>query len=340
MPPRIVVLCHVEPGTVQGHTIIPGFERTEGIVRGLPRVLEFADRLQVPMGLALTPQALQLTDVDLTGHDAGLHIHPLDPILSKRLAGQLRPSQDCLGRYAPAEQALLIAAGRQTFEERTGRSPRLFVAGRWSEDTTTAALLRQEGFTHDASALPGYLSRCADWSRLPRLAQPYSPAAEDYQKRGAEPFVYIPVYQGLWGHHLTPETLLDLGASYFKAALHEARVGGADVVHIYFHSPLALDPAAMAAFAEVLEYARDVLGFSCVRPTSLRPSVQARSRPFPLAYWARIDLTLIKSLAGRGQLGLRIKGTRPAPMDWDGISPAGEGDTAPRDPTEDRPLAP
>ena len=321
MPPKIVILCHVEPGTVRGRSILPGFERTEGITRGLPGVVEFADRLGIPMGLALTPQALRLADIDLAGHDAGLHIHPMDPVLSERVSGQVRTSHDCLGRYAPAEQALLITAGRELFEERMGRSPRLFVAGRWSEDAATGALLRKEGFTHDGSALPGYRSPCADWSRLPRLAQPYSPAPEDYQARGSEPYVYLPVYQGLWGDHLTPETLRDLGVSHFKAAFKEALVGAADIVHIYFHSPLALDPVAMTGFAEVLEYARDGLHLSFVPPTSAVAGAQPRSRPFPPAYWARMDLTMMKSLAGRGRLGRRILGARPGRLDWEGTHP-------------------
>jgi len=318
----------VEPGTIQGRTIIPGFQRTEGIIRGLPLVLEFADQLNVPMGLALTPQALQLTDLDLAGHDVGLHVHPLDPVLSKRVAGQVQPRHDWLGRYQPVEQAHLIAAGRQIFEERIGRSPRLFVAGCWSEDANTALILRQEGFTHDGSALTGYYSRCADWSRLPRLAQPYSPTADDYQGRGSEPYVYLPVYQGLWGHHLTPELLRDLGVSYFKAAFKEALLGAAEVVHIYFHSPLALDPRGMAAFAEVLAYAREDLGLSFVLPTTLRASIQPRSRPFPLAYWARIDLNLIKSFAGRGELGRRLRHAGSTPLEWD-VTTTAEGSKPP-----------
>ncbi|HYM39214.1 MAG TPA: hypothetical protein VEY12_03575 [Thermoplasmata archaeon] len=320
VPLQAILLCHVEPGSIQGRTVVYGFERTEGIVQGLPRILEFADRLGVPMGLAMTPQALQLTDLDLAGHDVGLHIHPQDPVLSKRVMGQLRPSHDGLGRYPPADQARLIAASREIFEERTGRSPRLFVAGRWSEDAATAALLRREGFTHDGSALPGHRSPYADWSRLPRLAQPYSPSADDYQVRGSEPYVYLPVYQGLWGHHLTPEILLDVGASYFRAALDEARVGGADVVHMYLHSPLGLDSRAMAAFEEIIGYVREDLGLSFVLPTSLRPSVQPRSRPFPPAYWARMGITMMKSFAGRGELGRRLMGAGPSGTDWDGAT--------------------
>ena len=324
MPPKVVVLCHVEPGTVRGHTVEYGFDRTEGIVRALPTILEFADRLHISMGLALTPQALRLADVDLNGHEVGLHLHPLDPVLSERLVGRVRPRHDCLARYPQAEQAQLVAASRRIFEERMGRAPRLFVAGRWSEDAATAAVLRGEGFTHDGSAFPGYHSPCADWSRLPRLTQPYSPSADDYQARGSEPCVYLPVYRGLWGHPFTPEVVHDLGVSYFKAALDEARVGNADVVHIYFHSPMALDPRAMAQFEEILRYAREVLRLPFVVTSSLRPSVRSRSRPFPPANWARIDRTLIKSFLGRGELGRKLLDVPEVDPDWDGTGTAAD----------------
>jgi hypothetical protein len=312
----------VEPGGVQGHTILPGFDRTEGIARGLPAVLEFADGLGLPLGLALTPQALRLLDFDLAGHDVGLHLHPQDPVLSRAVAGVVSTTHDCLGRYRPEDQARLLAASREIFETRMGRPPRLFVAGRWSEDAATGALLRKEGFTHDASALPGHRSPCADWSRVPRLAQPYAPAADDYQARGSEPLVQIPVFQGLWGHHFTPETVFDLGVAYFEAALHEAKVGGADVVHTYLHSPLGLHPPSLSAFQAILEFAQDRLGLAFVRPTNVVPSSRPRSRPFPPAYWARMDLTLAKSLASREHFARRSTGTQAAESAGGGVPPA------------------
>ncbi len=312
MAPKIVVMCHVEPGTVRGGTILYDSRHEEGITSALERIVEFADRLGVPMGFALTPQALAISQVDLDGHDVGLHLHPMDPVLAKRVRDRVRVDHDGLARYAPKAQTILIHEGRLAFEEARGHAPRLFVAGRWSEDTATAALLRQEGFTYDGSALPGFRSQYSDWSRLPRLAQPYAPATEDYQARGSEPYVYLPVYQGLWGHHLTPERLIDLGVSYFKAALKEAQLGLAEVVHLYFHSPIALDARVMEGFAEVLEYARGSLRLSFVRPTTVTPSARPRSRPFPPIYWARFGPTLLKSFVGGSEVGRRIMGANRA----------------------------
>ncbi len=322
MPPKLVVMCHVEPGTVRDGSILFDFGRPEGIEPALRSVAEFADQHGIRMGFVMTPQALSLSQTDLAGHDVGLHLHPMDPILVSRLRDRMRLGRDCLGRYSPPDQARLLDEARHVYEDALGRSPRLFVAGRWSENAATAALLREQGFTHDCSPLPGCRSSCVDWSRVERLSQPYAPQEDDYQVPGSTDFVYIPVSVGLWGHYLTPEKILPLGVSYFKAALKEAQVGGADVVHVFFHSPLALNPVPMEAFGQMLDYARDVLHMPSVLPTTVRPSEKRRSRPFPPAYWARVDLTLMKSFAGRRTFGQKIMGNHvPGPADEE---PGGE----------------
>lgn len=304
---KIVILCHVEPGIVVDRTIHFGFEKTEGIAKTMPSLVEFADLHGVPMGFVLTAISHDWIDVDLDGHDVGIHLHPRDPVLDRHLGGRVHLDHDCLGRYSEEDQRVFLDAACEIYRDAVGRDPKLFVAGRWSENAATTRLLSEAGFTHDASALPGYHTECADWSGVPRLAQPFADPgipAPDARER----ITFLPVYEGLWGHHLTPETIRDLGVSYFKAALQEAHVGGADVVHLYLHSPLALDPVAMDAFGEVLDYADGLPDTEVVRPTSLAPSVRTRSRPFPPAYLARMDWTFLKSLGGRGMMGRSIRG--------------------------------
>lgn len=315
MPLKVVILCHVEPGTVVDRTIQYDFDHAEGISETLPRIAEFADRHGVPMGFLLTAISHRLADTDLHGHDVGIHLHPRDPTLEAHLDGSVPLDHDCLARYSEEGQRKLIAAALEVFEQGTGRRPRLFVSGRWSENAATVRLLVEAGFTHDGSVLPGLRSSCADWSRVPRLAQPYAPDAQDHQRRGSAPLTYIPVCQGLWGHHLTPETIRVLGPAYFRAALQEAQVGGAEVVHIFFHSPLALDLEAMETFGRVLDDLHGLPGIEFALPTSLRPSERARARPFPPAYFAHFDWTLMKSFAGRGELGRRLRGGVTVPHD-------------------------
>ena len=330
MSVKLVVMCHVEPGTLHDGTIAYDFSHTEGIVPALDRIVAFANRFEVPMGFAMTPQALALARVDFSGHEVGVHLHPMDPALAKRVGDRVRLVHDCLGRYSPEDQAVLLHAAKEAFEEAIGRPPRLFVAGRWSEASATSSLLSREGFTHDASALPGLHSPCADWSRLPRLAQPYRPDARDRQRSGSVPLLYIPVSRGLWGDYMTPERLRDLGPSYFKAALKEAQVGGADVIQFFLHSPLGLDPTVLKAFGEVLRFARENLGIPAVLPTELSASPHARARPFPPAYLAWFDWKVAKSFVGRSDLGRRIMEVSAEQEDASGGDPK-------RDPGAQRP---
>ena len=321
MPLKLVIVCHVEPGILQDGKIVYRFDRPEGIVQAIPRILEFADRWEVPMGLALTPQALTLSDSAFDGHEPGVHLHPFDPVLVERVADRLHVRHDCLGQYTPEEQSVLLHEAREVYEEVLGRSPRLFVAGRWSEDAATPGLVSKEGFTHDASVLPGHRTPCADWSRIPRLAQPYHPSAEDRQRRGSEPLLYVPVGRGLWHDYMSPERIRALGRSYFEAALKEAQVGGADVLHFYFHSPLGLDTQSMEAFGDVLAYAHDVIRVTPVLPTALAPSPHFEARPFPPAYLARLDWQLAKSLVGRNGLGRRMMRVQEGTPNREGLPP-------------------
>ncbi len=275
----------------------------------LPRIVDFADKYRLPMTFAMTPAALRVNETDLSGHEVGVHLHPQDALLQKRLGPKMVLSSDCLAGYPEKDQSTLIETAKEVFEDIEGGSPRTFVAGRWSENNTTMKLLCDAGFRFDGSPLPGHLSDCADWTRIPRLAQPFCPSLEDCQARGSMNFLYIPVYQGLWNHYLTPENIHLLGASYFKAALKEALIGGAEVVHMFFHSPMAIDSFFLSEFTTVVEYAQDDLGVQFVLPSSLRPSDRPLSRPFPPAYLVHMNWRLIKSFVGGSELGRRLIGT-------------------------------
>lgn len=281
--------------------------RKEGVV-ALSRIVDFADEHGMPMTLAMTPTALLENETDLSGHEVGLHLHPRDAWLRENLEGQITLNSDCLRGYSAEDQAMLIGTAKALFERQEGRSPKAFVGGNWSENTTTLRLLVEAGFRFDGSPLPQHHSECADWSRIPRLAQPYAPSAEDYQAPGPLDYLYLPVSQGLWGHYLTPESIHLLGASYFQAALKEAAIGGAEVAHLFFHSPMAVDPFFLAEFQSVVEYAQDALGAEFVLPSACRPGPESTARPFPPVYLARLNWRLAKGFVGRGDLGQRLLG--------------------------------
>lgn len=298
-PVQVLVLCHVESGAVRDRTIVFDRRHEEGVTDALPRILEFAAGEHVPITLALTPQAARLAPVDLAGFPHGLHLHPQDDTLAARLRGAIKLTSDCLARYSASDQSLLIRTGADAVAEATGRAPNLFVAGNWSESNDTRRILETAGFGYDGSPLPGYISPCADWGGLPRLAQPYHPSPSNYQGAGESRLLYLPVFRGFWGDYLTPENLHFLGVRYFMASLKEAATGGARVVHIYFHSPMALDPFFLAQFREVLEFARDRIGAGFVEPSAVTARATRAPRAFPPAYLAYLDSHTVKRLVVR-----------------------------------------
>lgn len=297
-PVQVLLSCHVESGTVRDRTIIFDRKHEEGITKALPQIVRFAESAGIPIALHLTAQALRLSDVDLAGFPVGLHLHPRDEVLTARLRGTVAVDSDCLARYSAADQGRLLAAAIDAFTEAQGRRPTLFVAGNWSENDDTLRLLEAAGIRYDGSALPGHVSACDDWGRLPRLAQPYRPSREDYQVPGDSSIVCVPVFQGYWRDYLSPENIHDLGVRYFMAALKEAAVGGARVVHIYFHSPMALDPYFLREFRAVVDFARDRIGADFVPPESIIAAGKSAT-PFPPAYFAYLDATVLKRLFAR-----------------------------------------
>lgn len=286
---RLLIVCHVETGAVRRRDIVFDRNRVEGVQDAMPHIVEFAERHAIPLVAAFTPQALSLLETDVTGLGTGLHLHPLDPVLASRVGNRVSIESDCLRHYPVDAQRRLLGAASDLFLEKIGRPPRFFVAGNWSESEDTLQVLEERRFQWDGSPLPGHTSSCADWSHLGRLAQPY-------RSRGV---LCIPVFRTLWGDYLTPETLHIHGVSLFKAALKEASVASMRTVHIYFHSPMALDPFFLEGFAEAMDFARDNLGGKMIGPEAVEPSDGKPSRGFPPAYLAYLDLPMIKSLLVR-----------------------------------------
>lgn len=295
----MVLFCHVEAGAIRDRTLSFDRRHEEGVSLALPRILEFAEEQNLPIALALMPQSLRLGLPDLSGFTVGLHLHPQDDVLAARLPGKMHLTSDCLARYSVGDQSLLISAGAEAIKDVIGRAPTVFVAGNWSENRDTVRVLEQTGFRHDGSPIPGFASACADWSRLPRLAQPYHPSHGNHQIPGDSTVIAIPVFRGYWGDYLSPENLHYLGVRYFEAALKEASCSDAGVVHIYFHSPMALDPFFLTEFRRVLEFARDRIGARFVPAESIAATGLRTLKPFPPAYMAYLDPVMIKSLLVR-----------------------------------------
>ena len=302
---KVVVFCHVESGTMRDRQIIYDRSREEGITAALPRIVEFAENRDIPITFALTAQSLTLLPIDLGGFPTGIHLHPQDAALRFVTAGSGTTASDCLRQYTLDQQRQLATACEELHVDRVGRRPGVFVAGNWSENTDTIRVLEELRIPYDGSPLPGHLSPCADWSRLPRLIGPYHPDTADIQKEGTSRLCLFPVFRGAWGEYLTPELLHLLGVSYFRAALLEATVGGLDCIALYFHSPMAIDAFYLDEFGRFVEIAQDDLDAQFVRPEAVAVTRQQRTRAYPPAYLGNLNFRLLKHLAARRFAGVQ-----------------------------------
>lgn len=114
---RVVLLCHVEPGTCRKRTIIYGDQYRGGIDIAGGRIGKFSDEHGIPMTFAMTLTALRRLVVDLSGHELGLHLHRMDEALRAACRGKVRLLHVCLAGYSESDQALIISAAKAVFEE-------------------------------------------------------------------------------------------------------------------------------------------------------------------------------------------------------------------------------
>lgn len=129
--------------------------------------------------------------------ELGTHLHPdfMDPDKICEPAGHDGKSNLCFLDPAIAEQK--IKAITALFQEKTGRKPTAFRAGRWSANGAVVKVLSELGYAADVSVTPGI--RWADATRLKpvdyRFAprQPYHPSAKNLCRKGKLPILEIPV---------------------------------------------------------------------------------------------------------------------------------------------------
>ena len=111
-----------------------------------------------PHGLSATGETRRAVDHALAavrdgGHEIGLHLHPSsDRAVRARVGGRYDATA---ARIPSAARRALVAAGRDLLAEATGVTPRSFRWGNWALDAESAVDVAAEGFTVDASAVPG-----------------------------------------------------------------------------------------------------------------------------------------------------------------------------------------
>lgn len=101
------------------------------------------------------------------GHDAQLHLHPIQRFYRDRRAGLPAREIDLMFRLSPAEQRELIAEGVGLFRQLSGTTPRAFRAGCFGAAETTLAALRENGISIDSSYNLAYLDRSCGFRTRP-----------------------------------------------------------------------------------------------------------------------------------------------------------------------------
>jgi hypothetical protein len=154
--------------------------------------------------------------------------------------------------YPYDEQLDMIKKGKEYLVAEFKKEPRIFVAGRWSLNNDTVEALIKTGFTHDLSAPSHSISDHYDWLKLPRIALPYHPSANDYQKEGDLSLLMVPIAQTLFGGTVSPEGIITYGLPWLLSCFKEYYRLGVPLFHICLHSPSMTDSYYVEAFEKIL----------------------------------------------------------------------------------------
>jgi hypothetical protein len=156
--------------------------------------------------------------------------------------------------YPFEDQLELIEAGRDYLKDTLKVTPKVFVAGRWSENNDTIKALVRAGFTHDCSPPAGNKASHFDWSKLPRICMPYHPSERDYQKKGKVSLLILPISQFFPKGNVNPEVAHLVGLPWFKACFTEYYSQNLPLFHICLHSPCMTDPYFLSIMDEFFKF--------------------------------------------------------------------------------------
>lgn len=85
------------------------------------------------------------------GHDAQLHLHPVQRFYRDYLQGGARREKDLMWEFPAPEQAALIREGVELFTRFAGKPPRAYRAGCYGASEATLGALRENGIVIDSS---------------------------------------------------------------------------------------------------------------------------------------------------------------------------------------------
>lgn len=255
---KVIIVCHTEFGYAEGKRIIPRIYDTDQAKKGVENTLNVVNKNNAKICFALTPGIANSMNDDIRKKlesknvEIGLHIHPDHKLLiEKGISDNRSPA---LRGYSLEEQKSMIKFGIDTIKQGFNLRPKVFVAGRWSENNDTIKALIELGLEYDCSPNPNLISEDWDWSKLPRISMPYYPSEEDYQERGSLPVLMIPISKVVTNAGASPESVPGIGLGFLKACFEEYYSQNLPVFHIYFHSPSMTSEYYMRIFDEFLKF--------------------------------------------------------------------------------------
>ncbi len=297
----VIIVCHTEFGFVKDRAIIFDKKAVRQLAEGVFNLEKLSKKYGAKITYCACPETADYFPKEIR-REIGLHIHPgweeFGNKKSKWMVGDayLKESFDfgkkstALKDYTYSEQLEMIKKGRDFLESRLGVEPRVFLAGRWSENADTARALSELGFTHDCSALPGLKTSYADWSSLPRICMPYKPAPS---------LLLLPASRGLLKATASPEDAGRYGISWLKACFTEYYKQNMPLFHIALHSPAMTDSFYINAMDSLLAFisSRKNINFKFASEIEEYPKTKAKADILP--YLLAVNGSLAKAIFKR-----------------------------------------
>ena len=262
----VIIVCHTEFGIANGKKTYFYKDKIEGVSQGTKNLVKVARKYGANITFVVMPESVKYFPKELKkDFEIGLHLHPGwryfgkpfnwyagDSILRKKFKS--KKNSTILQDYSYEEQFEIIKIGKEYIKKVLKITPKVFVAGRWSENNDTIKALIKLGFTHDCTANSSIKARHFDWSKLPRICMPYHPSKHNYQKKGNLPLFMIPISQFWPKGGVTVEAVPRYGLGWLRACFKEYYKQGAPLFHIFVHSPAMTSSYFIKVFDEFLRF--------------------------------------------------------------------------------------
>lgn len=312
----VIIVCHTEFGQVINKRVLFDNKCSMGVEQSIPKLVHIADKYGAKITFAVMPEVTNHFP-QISGHQIGLHIHPGweeggdgryrwfrgDKYLRENCTQSSDSS--ALWNYSFKEQLEMIKAGKDCLIERFDAEPKVFVAGRWSENNDTIRALTNAGFTHDCTPPANQKSDHFDWSKLPRICMPYHPSEKDYQIKGTLPLLIVPIAQFFPRGSVSPEVGPAVGLPWIKACFLEYYRQSMPLFHIFLHSNSMIDPYYLSIMDNFLKFISVHKGitFKYASEVSDYPSMGIKVDLFPYLY--RLNKNVIRTYID-AKLGISI----------------------------------